>query len=81
MTTLTDPEMNDTSKEILKLIEDYLEKNPSQRFGQALYNLGVNEDDGKWEPGVKAPGLRDIYNDSDKVVLERVRTRIRILGL
>ncbi|MEI6487751.1 MAG: hypothetical protein WCP52_02245 [Bacteroidota bacterium] len=73
--------MNNTSKEIIKLIIEHLEKNPSLRFGQALYNLGVNEDDGKWEPGVKAPGLRDIYNDSDKVVLERVRTRIRILGL
>ncbi|CAA9199462.1 hypothetical protein FLACOL7796_02740 [Flavobacterium collinsii] len=26
---------------ILDLLEEYLEKNPSQRFGQALFNLGV----------------------------------------
>ena len=78
MTTLTDEsEMNDTTKEILKLIELYLEKNPSQRFGQALYNLGVNEDDGKWKPENGGIKLRDIFYDTDDAVLERIRTRIK----
>ena len=53
--------MNETSKEIMKLIEEYLEKNPNQRFGQALYNLGVNGDDGKWKPETGSIKLRDIF--------------------
>ena len=72
--------MNETSKEIMKLIEEYLEKNPNQRFGQALYNLGVNEDDGKWKPETGSIKLRDIFYDTDEEVLERIRTRIKIHG-
>jgi len=32
-------------KRILKLIEDYWNKNPDQRFGQLLINLGICADD------------------------------------
>ena len=73
-------EMKETSKEIMKLIVEYLEKNPNQRFGQALYNLGVNEDDGKWKPETGAIKLRDIFYDTDEAILERIRARIKKFG-
>ena len=73
-------EMKETSKEIMKLIVEYLEKNPCQRFGQALYNLGVNEDDGKWKPDNGEIKLRDIFYDTDEAVLERIRARIKKFG-
>ena len=64
---------------IIKLLSDYLEKNPDQRFTQALFNLGINEFE-ETNTIVKRdvqPILRDVYNDEDEVVLERVTKGIR----
>jgi hypothetical protein len=64
--------MRKEHKEILALISDYLKERPELRFGQALSNLGVLEfADKAFPPEYNV--LRDIYNDSDKSILERVK--------
>jgi len=56
--------MNLTHEKILKLITDYLKEHPDQRFGQILFNMGINEfRQDKNEEFL----LRDIYNDSDDI--------------
>lgn len=62
--------VSNESLEILKKIQDYLEENPSIRFGQALFNLGINEFD---TTNKRNPFLRDIYNDSDSAILNRIK--------
>lgn len=64
--------MKENIKTILLVIEQYLEKNPSVRFTQALFNLGITEFADKGNPEVKGFLLRDIYNDKDIDVLDRV---------
>ncbi|HET6993159.1 MAG TPA: hypothetical protein VFJ43_17625 [Bacteroidia bacterium] len=59
-------------KAILEHIEQYLEKNPSQRFGQALFNLKVNQFANPDHPAELNYLLRDIYNDEDVVILKRL---------
>ena len=63
-------------QEIINLISRYLSDHYSQRFGQALFNLGINEFVNKMEPMNPNNRLRDIYNDSDEVILERIKTQI-----
>lgn len=65
--------MNAYQREIIKFITEYLEANPEQRFGQALFNMNVTEF------AVLPPDadqylyvLRDIYNDSDDTILNRI---------
>lgn len=50
----------------------YLENNPNQRFGQALFNLAINEF--KENEGFQ---LRDIYGDSDLKILNRIEDRLK----
>jgi hypothetical protein len=64
--------MNENAKTILILIAQYLEENPSVRFTQALFNLGITEFADKNDPGSKGFLLRDIYNDDDLTVLLRI---------
>ena len=71
--------MKTEHKEILSLIGNYLKKHPELRFGQALSNLEVLEFAEKSFPP-EHNLLRDIYNDSDKVILERVKTAKGKLG-
>jgi hypothetical protein len=63
-------------KTIINLISDYLEKNPEQRFSQALFNLNINQFENQINPEEKEFLLRDIYNDSDEDVVERVKSSI-----
>ena len=64
--------MTEEKKQILEFIRIYLEANPSIRFGQALFNLKINE----FNVDEIVPGeefiLRDIYNDSDEKILNRI---------
>ena len=63
--------MKPEHKEILALIEKHLKKNPSERFGQALFNLKINQ----FEEDKKEPlnfRLRDIYNDADEEIISRI---------
>ncbi|MBH1960718.1 MAG: hypothetical protein I8H68_11460 [Flavobacteriia bacterium] len=65
--------MNQTKKEILNLITNYCNENPNQRFGQLLFNLNINE----FKKDSKE--IRDIYNDADEEILERIKQRIKKL--
>lgn len=64
---------------ILDLLEDYLEKNPSQRFGQALFNLGVNQFQETTDLRNPNYNLRDIYNDADLEIMERIKNRLNLI--
>ena len=65
--------MNEAKQEILNIIANYCKENPNQRFGQILFNLNINEFKEDLEE------MRDVYNDSDKKILERVQSRIKQL--
>ena len=64
---------------ILDLLEDYLEKNPSQRFGQALFNLNVNQFQETTDLRNPNYNLRDIYNDADLEIMERIKNRLGLI--
>ena len=57
---------------ILSTIRHFLENSPDQRFGQALFNLNINQFANKEFPDKANFYLKDIYNDSDEKILERL---------
>jgi hypothetical protein len=61
---------------ILDLLEEYLEKNPSLRFGQALFNLGVNQFQETTDPRNFNYNLRDIHSDHDLDIIERIKNQL-----
>lgn len=63
-------------KEILDLISDYLANHYDQRFGQALFNLGINGFVNKLNPEKENYKTRDIHGDSDKDILERIKNQL-----
>jgi len=65
--------MNEAKQKILNIIANYCKENPNQRFGQILFNLNINEFKKDSEE------IRDVYNDTDKNILERIQTRIEQL--
>lgn len=68
--------MNLAQEKILKLITDYLKEHPDQRFGQILFNMGINEfRQDKNEEFL----LRDIYNDSDDEIVKRIENNIEYI--
>lgn len=67
--------MNDVHVKIMEAVSKYLERNPELRFGQALCNLNIIEFADKKNPERKGHLLRDIHNDSDEKILERIRKR------
>ncbi len=67
--------MNETQKEILQLISDFMAENPNQRFGQILFNLDINQFK------TNKNELKDIYNDLDEEILERIKQRLEKLNL
>ena len=60
-------------KAILNILEKYLKEHPEIRFGQALFNLNINEFADKDNPSNKNHLLRDIYNDLDENILNRIK--------
>ena len=60
------------------LIKAYSEKNPNQRFGEILFNLAINQFKNSCN---NENELRDIYNDSDEQILERINTRMKLFEL
>lgn len=64
--------VSNESVQILQILSDYLNENPSIRFGQALFNLSINE----FDKSKNVPTLRDIYNDTDQTILNRVKKNI-----
>ncbi|MDA6069836.1 hypothetical protein NJT12_09410 [Flavobacterium sp. AC] len=71
--------MKKEHKIILDLLEMYLEKNPSQRFGQALFNLNINEFKEITDPRNPNYDLRDIYGDADLDIAERIKNRLSLM--
>jgi hypothetical protein len=62
--------------DILELLQSYLEQNPELRFGQAIFNLGINEFEKTADPDRNI--LRDIYNDTDADIVGRIKDRLLI---
>ncbi|EJG03067.1 hypothetical protein [Flavobacterium sp. F52] len=71
--------MKPEHKLILELIESYLEKNPSQRFGQALFNLNINEFKKTTDPRNPNYNIRDIHGDDDLDIIERIQNRLDLI--
>jgi hypothetical protein len=67
--------MTDEHRIILERLKVYLDQNPSQRFCQAIFNLGINEFKQNEEYQ-----LRDIYNDSDSEILKRIDKRLEFIN-
>lgn len=65
--------MKPEHQEILKIIEQHLKEMPSQRFGQILFNLNINQFADKENPEKENYQLRDIYNDTDEDILKRLK--------
>lgn len=68
--------MKPEHKAILTIIEQFLDKYPEQRFGQALFNLNINQFSIPTNPAQCGYLLKDIYNDSDEKILERMKMDI-----
>lgn len=64
--------MTEHHRTIIQLLENYLDMHPNLRFGQALFNLGINQIDAHC---VDVPGqmfLRDNYEDLDEKIIDRM---------
>lgn len=68
--------MKSEHREIINLISEYLDQNPELRFGQALFNLRVNEFSDRTEPEKEDHRIRDIHGDSDEKILERIKSQL-----
>lgn len=68
--------MTKEHKIILEKLKEYLERNPNQRFGQALFNLGINEFKENEEFV-----LRDIYGDEDSKIIIRIKKQLNWFDL
>lgn len=68
--------MNKEHKIILDLIRIYLKKHPDQRFGQALFNLRVNEFKNIENPSESNFEIRDIHNDNDSEIIVRINNSL-----
>lgn len=67
--------MNEEKKTIMLVLQQYLEANPTVRFGQALFNLNINEFANTQNPALMNHYLRDIHEDSDRRILRRMTER------
>jgi len=66
---------------ILDLLKTYLEKNPDQRFGQALFNLRINEFQKTVDPKSPNYTIRDIHNDTDQEIINRIQKQLQWFNL
>jgi hypothetical protein len=64
------------NRQILEIIAAYAEKNPTQRFGQILFNLNINQFKDQENPSNANYQIRNIHGDSSEYVLSRVKDRI-----
>lgn len=67
--------MNNNTALIMTVLGEYLNANPSIRFGQALYNLNINQFVNDKDPDKGNYALRDIYNDTDDEILKRINPK------
>lgn len=65
--------MTNEHRIILDAIEEALNQNSELRFGQALFNLGINQFVNPQNPAEADYRIRDIHGDKDAVIIERIR--------
>lgn len=65
--------MTEKHRIILKAIEEALNRDPELRFGQALFNLGINEFVNRENPSEADYRMRDIHGDKDSDIIARIR--------
>lgn len=65
--------LREEHQEIIDLISGFLVNHYDQRFGQALFNLGINEFVNKLNPEKEDYRVRDIHGDSDDKILQRIK--------
>lgn len=68
--------MKKEHQEILELLKKYLESDPELRFGQALFNLRINEYCKTTDPENPNYNLRDIHGDSDQDIKSRIESQL-----
>ena len=73
--------MKKEHKEIIDLISTYLEYDPELRFGQALFNLKINEFQKSTDPRNPNYNLRDIHSDNDADILKRIKNQLEWFDL
>lgn len=61
----------EANMEIVRLIVNYINMNPDQRFTQIIQNLDIVEYDGD------SNMLRDNYHEESKDTLERIKNTLR----
>ncbi len=71
--------MEHRTLEIIELIKDHFEQFPDQRFGQILFNLDISQFKNKENPEKDNFLLRDIYNDTDSDIVERINKRKKLI--
>lgn len=64
-------------QDILDLISEYLANHYDQRFGQAIFNLGINEFVNQTDPVKANYAIRDIHGDSDDRILSRMKEQLK----
>ncbi|WP_299190477.1 hypothetical protein [uncultured Aquimarina sp.] len=73
--------MKKEHQEIIDLISTYLEYDNDLRFGQAIFNLGINEFQKTTDPKNPNYNLRDIHNDNDADILKRIKRQLKWFDL
>lgn len=67
--------MEHKTLEIIEHIKKHFEKYTDQRFGQILFNMDITQFTNKVIPEKDNYRLRDIYNDLDIDIIERINKR------
>lgn len=65
--------MTEEHRIILKAIEEALNQDPELRFGQALFNLSINEFVNPDNPAEADYKIRDIHGDMDSDIIARIK--------
>lgn len=67
--------MTEEHRIILNEIEEALNRDPELRFGQALFNLGINQFVNPENPAEADYRMRDIHDDKDSEIIGRIRAQ------
>ena len=62
-------------------MEGYLENDPELRFGQALFNLRINEFGKTTDPKNPNYNMRDIHGDDDQSIINRIESQLEWFNL
>ena len=71
--------MEHRTLEIIEFIKQHYEQYPDQRFGQILFNMDISQFVNKENPEKENFKVRDIYNDLDSDIMERIKNRKKLI--